>query len=342
MLELDCNKEHIGSFIRNALSLSIVSNIPVSIKNIRVEGEHKGLRKSDLMYITILSQLSNAKTENVILHSTNFTFTPNKLKTNGQLINLKFPALTPLFLPSLMFIFYNTSHKIRIVGPTNRENKITIDFVKRVLLYWLNKIGIKHKLDIVKRGYFQGLGSVILTTREMKDVLPLNITEVEDVDRITAIVYSYGHKEEINRFVLLGAKNRLRQFEYNLNKVDSICLENNEKYKGYGIDLFAEYDDLAVVGGNYTSISKNASQVGKEGTDRLIGVLKKKTPFDKQTANLIIPFLALSKKPSEILIPRKDEYLNIITDLCNKFLGTTFEFEEKENNNFLLKIIPKI
>jgi RNA 3'-terminal phosphate cyclase (GTP) len=345
MINIDCNNHEPGNTIRIALSLSIIKNTPVKITNIRKENnEKKGLILSDIQYITILSQLSNAKVEGLEKESLELTFTPGKINETGKIITLKFPCLVPIFLIPIILIYYNKKHKLRINGPTNREGKITIDYIKEVIVRQLDKIGIKMHLDIVKRGYFQDLGSVILTTRKTNKVKPLNLTKLhKEIDLIYAKIHSYGHKESMNQFLFEGASQRLKQKEYKINTWDNFYLDNNEKFKGYGIDLFAICEDCTV-GDGTTSIKKQASQLGKETADRLISILDRKLPLDKHASNIMIPFLALSKEPSEILIHKKDDdFIQTTAYVCNKILGTEFEFEDNEKENYTkMKIIPKL
>ena len=339
MLELDASESEPGYFIRLATSLAIIGKKPIKISNIRLNEENKGLSKSDVMYVKILAQLSNAKMKDLDRNKFSFTFEPGDLNTSGHIINLSFPALTPLFLPYIMLIFYNTDHKIRINGPTNREGKITIDYIKEVILPLLDKINVKQRIDITKRGYFQDIGTIILNTREQKHIRTLNLTELGDFERIEATLHSYGYGDSINGYMLEGADKRLRQEMMKVNRHKSHFIENREKYKGYGIDLYAQYEN-AKIGANYTSIRKQATQVGKEAADRLISAINKNLPLDKHSSNIILPFLALSKGTSNIAVAKKDNFTDIAAELCNKILGTEFRFEEKDNKTYI-EVIPQ-
>lgn len=340
MIELETNEKEPGYYIRLALSLSILTTTSIKINNIRINEEQPGLTKSDIMYIKVLSQICGGNLKDVDKGNASFSFEPTKINCQGQIINLVFPALTPLFLPYLMLILHNTNHKLRINGPTNREKKITIDYIKEVICPLFNKINIKQRIDITKRGYYQDKGSIILTTKETKEIYPLELTKMQDIDRIFAIVHSYGHSDNVNSYMLEGAQKRLKLEELKINKFENIYVENREKYKGYGLDLFASYDDV-VLGANYTSIKKQASQVGKEAADRLISTINKKLPLDKHATNIIIPALCFSKKPSTLLVPKDDEFINIAMDLCTKILKTEFKVTESEEDKMLLEIIPK-
>ncbi len=342
MLELKTNEKEPGYYIRLATTLSILSKTPIKIQDIRLKEDSKGLNKSDIMYVKILAQLCNAKLKNFDKGKNNFTFEPGPKCSNGQIINLQFPALISLFLPYIMMIFYNTNHKIRMNGPTNREKKITVDYLKDVICPLLNEIGIKQRIDITKRGYYQDLGSIILTTRETKEILPLILEKQGELDRIYATVHSYGYSNDINQYMIDGAQKRLKLENLKINNVDTIYVENREKYKGYGIDLFGVFDNNIVLGGNYTSIKKQASQVGKEAADRLVSTVKRGLPLDKHASNIIIPILALGKKESRFLVQKNDEFINIATELCNKMLGTEFEFKDVDEDKTIISIKPKL
>jgi|GEM_PF-3091319 len=339
-LELVANEEEPGYYIRLCLALSVLSKQPVKITNIRQKPEEFGLTKSDFMYIKIFEQMSCAKTDNVNKNESYFYFDPSGFKCNGQILNISFPGLVSQFLPNIMLVLYNTTHKIRINGPTDKEKKITVDYIKHAIIPLLDKINIKQRIDITKRGYYQDMGSIILQTKETKDVYPIELTKTGEFDRIIAFVHSYGYGDIINKYMLEGAQNRLRQENLKINNVDDYFVENRERFKGYGIDLFAIYENT-ILGANYTSIKKHATQVGKESADRLLSTIKKGLPLDKHAANIIIPFLCLAKKQSTIIVPKNDIFISIATDLCNKFLGTEFEIEPIEETSVRIKIKPK-
>jgi len=342
MIELQASEKEPGYFIRLVLSLSILTKTPVKIDNIREKEEQKGLTKSDVMYIKLFSQMSNAKLKNVDKGKTSFTFEPSEEHPNCQtlVINLSFPALVPLFLPYLMFIYQNKNCKVRINGPTNREKKITIDYIKDVICPLLNEINVKQRIDITKRGYYQDSGSIILNTKETKEILPLELLKQGEIDRIRAIVHSYGYNDAINEYMLDGAQKRLKLENIKISAIENTHVENREKYKGYGIDLFAIHGNI-VLGANYTSIKKQASQVGKEAADRLISTIARKLPLDKHASNIIIPFLCFAKGKSKLLVNKNDDFIAIGTDICTKMLGTEFKMTDVDEDKMILEIIPK-
>lgn len=339
MIELESPKEKPGHFIRLSLSLSILKKLPIRIVNIRAESDQKGLKKSDVMYIKMLSQISSAKIRDVEIGSDSFSFEPGIISEKASIINMIYPTIITNILPHIMLIYYNKNIKIRFNGPTHKEDKITIDYIKDVIIPMIEKVNIKQKIDINKRGYLNESGSVILTSKETKEVKPISILKAGELERVIAVAHSYGHKEIVNKFMLDGAINRLKQENIKIDSVESTFIENRESHKGYGLDLFAIYEN-SVIGANYTSIKKQAAQVGKEAADRLVSVINKKLPLDKHSSNLLIPFLALSKSPSEIIAPKKDENIDGAIYLCDKLGIATVECENKENYVHI-KINPK-
>ena len=69
-----------GQILRSSLSLSLVTQKPFRIENIRANRERSGLLRQHLTAVLAASEISAAKVEGAVLGSTTLAFTPGPVR----------------------------------------------------------------------------------------------------------------------------------------------------------------------------------------------------------------------------------------------------------------------
>lgn len=333
MIQIDANKKHPGYTMRLALSLSILTQTPITIDNFRTTDENPGLNHCDHFYAKILEQIGGAETKGIEKNSTHVEFIPTTIK-GGPQINMKAPSLTSTILPNLLLVYHNTNQNIAIIGPTHVEGKITVDYFKTVIMPLLKKININARIDVTKRGHGKDIGKINLHTKYSNNLKPLELIKKGDLERINLNVYSYGHNELQNSYILEGIRNTISKQNIIIKNITNNYVENREKLKGYGAEVEIVYDNVTI-GADVCSSTKQPTQLGKELGDKIISLLARETPFDNHSANILVPFLAFHKLKFKIAYPKKDEYMDDCIYVCETLLGTKFKKEEREKDILL-------
>ena len=139
------------------------------------------------------------------LGSTEIEFIPKTIKKANQ-INFKYPAHSTVMLPYLLLLYHDSDQKISLLGPTNNENKLSIDYFQNVIIPLLNKINIHARLEITKRGYNKDIGKSILYTKKTTRVNDLILLEKGELEHSSIKIHSYGYSEAINNYMEEGIK----------------------------------------------------------------------------------------------------------------------------------------
>lgn len=336
MLTIDANKNHSGFSSRLAITLAILKKEDIKIENIRINDEEKGLTNEDVFYLTVLSQISNAKTKGITVGSTEVEFSPNTIKKANQ-INFKYPAHLTVMLPYLLLLYHDTDQKISLLGPTNNENKLSIDYFQNIIIPMLNKINIHARLEITKRGYNKDIGKSILYTKKTTKVNDFILLEKGELEHSSIKIHSYGYNETVNNYIEEGIKNTLLPKEIIIDEYISDFVENNSFNKGYGADAILIYENT-ILGTNVSSHKKQPTQLGKELADKVISIYTRDTPLDLNSSNMIIPFLVLHNKKFKIICPKKDTYLEDCLYICETLFGLKYTKEEREKDILLESI----
>lgn len=361
MIKLDGNHcEGGGQIVRTALALSVITQKPFEITDIRKGRPDAGLKSQHLHCIKALEKICGARAEGAELGSQTLKFYPGKIKGGKYDIDIQTAGSITLLLQSVLIPCFFAPKQVTLTlhGGTNTEWAMPIEYFKEVLVPHLMKFCEKIEVKLFKRGYYpKGGGEVEIKIKpkykledypsfeefwkkiqENEQKAHINLVEQGYLIGIKGI--SHASKELQNANV---AERQAHAAQQILSKhTNSITL-----YKEYcdtlsigtGITLWAVYskqkDDIdtnnpIILGADALGEKgKPAEKVGEEAAHALLKQMQTGMPADKHLADNLIPWMALFKpstvKPSEIT---KHTLTNIY--VVEQFLGQMFEVNEKE------------
>lgn len=164
MLKIDGSTgEGGGQIIRTALSLSMLTGIPIEMVNIRAGRAKPGLMRQHLMCVQASEQISGATVTGAKLHSTAFRFVPKQIKFADYSFDIGSAGSTSLvlqtILPALLFASHDSIQQddtlatITIKGGTHNPLAPTTDFLNRAFVPALAKLGMQMTVDLVQAGF---------------------------------------------------------------------------------------------------------------------------------------------------------------------------------------------
>lgn len=190
-----------------ALTLSVLSKVPVRIRNIRAGRSKPGLmeqhlkgKKDGILYVfklfhkiilteglELVRDISKAKVTGAQIGSTEVTFQPGSINGGKYFSGVKtagsISLLLQVALPCTLFADAHTN--LRLQGGTNAEMAPQIDYTSEVFRPVLEKFGATFNFEMVRRGYFpKGGGEVVV---DINPVRELNAVEMVDVGSVTAL-----------------------------------------------------------------------------------------------------------------------------------------------------------
>ncbi len=159
-----------GQIIRTALSLSMLTGIPIEITNIRAGRAKPGLMRQHLMCVQASQQISNASVSDAHLGSMAFTFTPSTVQAGDYAFDIGSAGSTSLvlqtLLPALLFANADSSNKstVTIIGGTHNPLAPTTDFLQHAFIPMLDKLGMQVDLELQQVGFAPIGGGAIKAT----------------------------------------------------------------------------------------------------------------------------------------------------------------------------------
>lgn len=321
-----------GQILRTALSLSVITQRPVRIFNIRAKREKPGLKAQHFHTIQALKEISDAKLEGFSLGSSEIKFLPSKVKSRNLDIDIKTAGSIGLLLQSLILAgcFSPSGITADIKGGTCGKGAIPVEYYLGVIIPILRHIGIEVKLDLIKRGYYpKGGGEVKIRIEPKTDFMPLTLTEQGRLTKIEGISHANRNLEKQR-----VAERQKDKAEKILKKRFDYPVEISAEYShtlslGSGISVWAKTDTGAILGADSLGErGKTSERVAEEAVDKLTTEINSGAAADTHLSDNLIPYLALCGGKIKTALPIS---LHTQTNIwvCEQFFGKIFKVEKE-------------
>lgn len=157
-----------GQVLRTALALSLITQKPVQIEKIRGKRAKPGLMRQHLTAVRAAAAIGNAKVEGAEIKSQSLAFVPGKVKPGDYRFAVGTAGSTLLVLQTVLpvLMLADDVSTIEIEGGTHNSMAPSFDFIERVFLPVLKRIGCDVSLSLGQAGFYPaGGGSIVAEIR---------------------------------------------------------------------------------------------------------------------------------------------------------------------------------
>ncbi|MCX8146842.1 MAG: RNA 3'-terminal phosphate cyclase [Candidatus Woesearchaeota archaeon] len=339
-----------GQIVRTALALSVITQKPFEIDNIRKGRCSSGLKHQHLYCVKAFEELCNAKAEGAEVGSCYLKFFPSELKPRTLSIDIETAGSITLFLQSIALpcILAKGKTRIKVKGGTDVAWSMPVDYFKEVFLPQLKRYAdIEFRLE--RRGYYpKGNGSVDIKIKpkfifdNRKNAPQIELIEQGHLMQIKGVSHASIDLEKSNvaerqaksaRSALLSSS-LIAKADCPINIRSEYC---NTLSTGSGITLWAIFskkkDDIdfinpVIIGADSLGEKgKLAEVVGKEAAERLLNEISYNAPVDEHLADNLIPLLGLFGGKIKVAKISNHALTNIY--VVEKFLDVKFEIDRE-------------
>jgi RNA 3'-terminal phosphate cyclase (ATP) len=324
-----------GQILRSALSLSLVTQQPFRITNIRANRQKPGLLKQHLTAVYAALEISKAKVEGAELGSMALEFWPGTVQPGSYHFNIGSAGSCSLVFqtvfPALMMI--SGQSRLMLEGGTHNPLAPSYDYLQQVFVPILRKMGVTVKLELIRYGFYPAGGGQF--TAVIDPVHTLNPIELihrgnllEQHARCVSanISPAIAHKE---------AEIIARQLGWPQND----CLAHHVPSPGPGnvVMVALRYEALTEM---FTAFGKKGlplKQVAKAAADFTSEYLRQDMPVGEYLADqLIIPMALAGKGRFFTITTSLHTQTNI--QVIQKFFDIDISIRQLAANQFEVKI----
>lgn len=144
-----------GQILRTALALSMITQIPIEISNIRAGRKKPGLMRQHLVFVQAAKAISHAAVTGAELGSQILQFIPHTVQSGEYAFDIGSAGSTALVLQTILPPLLLASHAstVTIKGGTHNPLAPTVDFLQHAFIPALAKMGIKLELELKQAGF---------------------------------------------------------------------------------------------------------------------------------------------------------------------------------------------
>jgi len=316
-----------GQILRTSLALSVLTQKPLHIYNIRKNRPKEGLSHQHMKTISAIAELTGSEVSGNYLHSTEIKFTPkNEFKRRLSIIIGTAGSIT-LLLQSLMILlpFLENKTTVSVYGGTNVPWSPQLDYLREVTIPTLDRMGYKIEIKKSSRGYYpEGNGHIEIEVTPARKLKAITIDKYEKQEKIEGISFSTNLSENVTERQKKSARSIL--FKDGIMPSIDVDIEKDASGRiGSGVFLFAKKGNSIIGDGALGARGKRAEEVGEEAARTFLE--KYRAGFDFHLSDQIVPYMALADGESRVYT-KNTSHLETNISIMKKFYDIKFLWKD--------------
>ncbi len=350
LLEIDGSMgEGGGQILRSALSIASIMGIPVRVYNIRAKRRNPGLRPQHLTAVKALAEITDAKVKGAYVGSRDLIFEPRTVKGGNFRFDVGTAGSVSLVLQALLPVlaFAPKSVQVEVRGGTDVPMAPTIDYFRKIFLWYLDAIGYHVELRLLRRGHYPRGGGIVKVFIEdpPKGFRESSFTERGEIKEINI----YSHAVKLPKHVAeRQGKAASSVIEEKLRVKPKVNVEwyppDKDPHLGPGSGVLVEaICERSKLGGDSLGAKgKRAEVVGREAAEILLEDLATSAPLDRHMSDMILIYLAFASGISEIFGAKLTMHAHTMLKLLEIMVeGFSYKIIEGDlNKPFKARIYP--
>jgi RNA 3'-terminal phosphate cyclase (ATP) len=314
-----------GQIVRTAVALSVLTQQPIQIKNIRAQRPSVGLRPQHYTAISCIQKICDAEVEGLSVNSTDLTFTPREIKPGSYTFDIGTAGSMILVFQACLLSAFHTPLPltIKLRGGSDVRWAPSWDYFASVFLSLTSRLGVKTEVRLIKRGYYPtGGGEAIITIHPIENLLPFHVDEPQNFTEMNGVIHRANLPDHIStRMKHAAIKTAMK---YGLRSSIEIDVTTSSS-PGTGITLWSSSGPTILGSTLLGEKTISAETVGEAAANQLIQEIKSSATIDRYAIDQIIPYLALAPKGSSCLIRELSNHTKTNMWLIKQFINIDFE-----------------
>jgi RNA 3'-phosphate cyclase len=321
-----------GQIVRTAVALSVLTNQPVEITNIRAGRPVPGLRPQHYTALSCIQRICDADVEGLSVHSTHLRFKPGIVQPGTYTFDVGTAgSMTLVFQACLLSAFHASAPlTINLRGGTDVRWAPSWDYFAHVFLPLIAKIGITADAELSKRGYYpKGGGEATLTIHPVKELKSFSAQGPQNFLELSGII----HRANLPDHISTRMKHAVIKTAMKLNLRSTIQIEAAPSLSnGTGITLWTTSENTILGSTVLGEKTLSAETVGETATNHLIQEMRCGATLDRYAIDQILPYLALAPKESICHIREISNHTQTNMWLIKQFFPVNFQVTPQQDS----------
>jgi RNA 3'-terminal phosphate cyclase (ATP) len=325
-----------GQMLRNALALSLITGTPFRIENIRANRSKPGVMRQHVTAVEAACAIGGAECEELKVGASALTFSPGGIATGDHRFAVGTAGSTGLVLQTILAPLMLASAPSRLVleGGTHNMHAPPFDFIERVFLPIVNRMGPRISAKLVRHGFYPAGGGRIEVEIEPASALSrLDLVErgaalgVDALALVAALPGEIAVRELEQVEKLLGwpeEARRIRQLPDEVGPGNVLLLE-------------ARFEHVTEIVTGFGKLGVPAQTVGQHAARRMAGYLESSAAVGPYLADQLLLPMALAGGGSFATV-KPSQHALTAAEIIGRFLPVTVRFDEKEEGRHMVTV----
>ena len=321
-----------GQILRTALALSLVTDQPFRIHNIRAGRQKPGLLRQHLTAVEAAAKVGNASTDGAILGSQELVFKPGKVQPGDYHFAVGTAGSATLVLQTVLpaLIIGSRSSRLTLEGGTHNAHAPPFEFLQRAFLPLVNRMGASIIARLERAGFYPaGGGRFSVEIVPAEKLKPLHLFDRGEIKSrsATAIIanlpHTIGTRElKVVAETLAWASDCLR-----VQHVESIS-------PGNALLLELAFENITELFTGFGERGVRAETVAENAVHEVREYLASSAPVGEHLADQLLIPIALAGSGA-FRTTKLSRHTTTNIDTIAKFLPATFTVETAEHGSVI-------
>lgn len=295
MIEIDGSQgEGGGQILRSSLSLSICTQQPFRIVNIRANRDKPGLMRQHLTAVKAAAEICDGEVTGAEIGSRELTFRPGRLKGAGYSFAIGTAGSSTLVLQTVLPPLLTAAEPstVRITGGTHNRGSPPFDFLQRAFLPLIARMGGQVDLQLRSYGFYpRGGGEIVATITPSGGLSALTLNARGERVRACAEAYVAALPIHIGQRELEVIGHRLKWRE------DQLFLRglSNDMGPGNAVTITVEHENVTEVFSGFGERGVRAEAVAAGAADEARDYLASNAAVGEHLADQLLLPMALGQ-----------------------------------------------
>lgn len=339
MLTIDGSEgEGGGQIVRSSLALSALTSTPVLIKNLRAKRSKPGLQPQHLAAVRAAAQVCQAQVRGDAIGSCELEFHPGPITPGDYRFAIGTAGSTTLVMQTVLPILSRGAapSTLRLEGGTHNPMAPPYDYVERVYLPVLERLGIHCQAELIRPGFYPvGGGEFRVTISPREKPRPLSLLNRGELlhRRITVLLCRLP--EHIAQRELGDLRSRLKWKSCDGN----IVRRDDSKSPGNAVFVELAYGEITEMFIGIGERGVAAEKIAARVADETESYLATSAVVGTHLADQLLLLFALAGGGEFMTLPLT-EHANTQIALIPRFLPVDFQVESNAEDTCVVRVLP--